>query len=362
MQLYERFKPDIVYMMDQNYTPRGEFFEFFINKNVKIITSNTAHIANHFILKKYSQSNKHEHPRGISNKNWSSVKTEDWNDIKWTELKNELEKCYSSGSWIPSGATASFSMTGSDFDLYSEFNLDPKKQTAIIFSHILWDATFFWGVDIFKNYEEWLVETIKSAVLNENVNWLIKIHPSNLVKAHKNIIQNKKFAELQAIKNSIGELPNHIKVIFPDTQISTYNLLSKVDYCVTVRGTPGLECAAFGVPVITAGTGRYDGRGFTLDSSNISEYKEKIKSITKLEKMTDKQISDARIFLYMTLFDKKFKLSFIDHKYITSDNTVIEKTKINLNKKKKLSEFEEIISISKWLLDDEEDFIIKKYL
>ena len=253
-------------------------------------------------------------------------------------------------------------MTGSDFDLYSEFNLDPKKQTAIIFSHILWDATFFWGVDIFKNYEEWLVETIKSAVLNENVNWLIKIHPSNLVKADKNIIQNKKFAELQAIKNSIGELPNHIKVIFPDTQISTYNLLSKVDYCVTVRGTPGLECAAFGVPVITAGTGRYDGRGFTLDSSNISEYKEKIKSITKLEKMTDKQISDARIFLYMTLFDIKFKLSFINHKYITSDNTVIEKTKINLKKKKKLSEFEEIISISKWLLDDEEDFIIKKYL
>ena len=27
-----------------------------------------------------------------------------------------------------------------------------------------------------------------------------------------------------------------------------------------------------------------------------------------------------------------------------------------------LSEYEEIISISKWLLDDEEDFIIKKYL
>ena len=361
-KLYEKFKPDLVYVMDQNYTPRGEFFEFFINKNVKIITSNTAHVANHFILKKYSKLNKYEHPRGISNKNWSLAKREDWSDKRWNELKNELEKCYSTGSWFPSASTASYSKIESNFDLSSELNLDPNKKTAIIFSHIIWDATFFWGVDLFKNYEEWLIETIKIAVLNENVNWLIKIHPSNLVKANKNILQNRQFSELQAIEKRIGELPKHIKIIFPDTQISTYNLLNKVDYCITVRGTPGLECAAFGVTAITAGTGRYDSRGFTTDSSNIFEYKEKIKNIMNLEKMTDKQVLDARMFLYMTLFDKNFKLSFVDHNYFTSDNKVIERTKINLNKKKALSKYEEIISISKWLQDDEEDFFIKKYL
>ena len=44
------------------------------------------------------------------------------------------------------------------------------------------------------------------------------------------------------------------------------------------------------------------------------------------------------------------------------NNKVTEITKIILDKNKKLEEYEEIKSISKWLLDDNEDFLISDYL
>ena len=40
-----------------------------------------------------------------------------------------------------------------------------------------------------------------------------------------------------------------------------------IDFALTVRGTVGCELACYGVPVITAGTGRYSHQGFTVDPS-----------------------------------------------------------------------------------------------
>ena len=41
--------------------------------------------------------------------------------------------------------------------------LDPERKTAAIFSHILYDATFFYGESLFADYEEWLVEAVRAA-------------------------------------------------------------------------------------------------------------------------------------------------------------------------------------------------------
>ena len=49
-----------------------------------------------------------------------------------------------------------------------------------------------------------------------------------------------------------------------------------MDYCLTVRGTVGLEAACRGIPVLTGGTGRYDRKGFTIDSATPQQYLERI--------------------------------------------------------------------------------------
>jgi hypothetical protein len=57
-----------------------------------------------------------------------------------------------------------------------------------------------------------------------------------------------------------------------NTGINTQSLFPVVDYVLTVNGTVGMEFPCYGIPAILAGTGRYDGLGFTVDPATKAEY------------------------------------------------------------------------------------------
>ena len=61
------------------------------------------------------------------------------------------------------------------------------------------------------------------------------------------------------IRERVGKLPPHVRVLAPDTKVSTLSLFRSIDAGITVRGSIGYELPCFGVPVVTAGTGRYSG-------------------------------------------------------------------------------------------------------
>ena len=73
---------------------------------------------------------------------------------------------------------------------------------------------------------------------------------------------------------------------------------------MTVRGTVGIEATCFGIPVITAGTGRYDGNGFTIDHKSKKDYISTIRNIDKIKKYSKQTTNKAILFAY-TLFCKK---------------------------------------------------------
>ena len=51
----------------------------------------------------------------------------------------------------------------------------------------------------------------------------------------------------EQVLTEFGELPSHISVIYPETDISTLSLFQIGHYCLTVRGTVGIEASAFRV-------------------------------------------------------------------------------------------------------------------
>jgi len=74
-------------------------------------------------------------------------------------------------------------------------------------------------------------------------------------------------------------LPDHVKIVRSDTDINTRSLFAVVDYVLTVNGTVGMEFPCYGVPAVLAGSGRYDGRGFTVDPSTKEEYFATLKTL-----------------------------------------------------------------------------------
>jgi hypothetical protein len=175
--------------------------------------------------------------------------------------------------------------------------LDPAKPTAVIFPHMFWDASFTWGRDLFENYEVWFKEVLAIASANKNLNWIVKVHPANTTKNVRDGYKGE-HSELVALREVCDPLPNHIFLLPPESEISTLSVYRVMDYCLTVRGTPGIEAPAFGKVALTAGTGRYDRHGFTRDSKSAQDYLERIKRLHEEPRMTASEIELARRFAF----------------------------------------------------------------
>ena len=199
-------------------------------------------------------------------------------------------------------------------ELQEQLDLDPQKKTAVIFSHLFWDATFFYGRDLFQDYEDWFVQTVKAAVSNSALNWIVKVHPSNIVKSRRDGFEGE-LSEMVAIRRDIGNLPDHIKLIEAESDINTYSLFSLMDYCLTVRGTIGIEASSFGIPVLTAGTGRYDHLGFTMDSESAAEYLQRLSRIQEIEPLSPDQRELAQRFAYGIFLMRPFIMQSASHEY-----------------------------------------------
>ena len=71
---------------------------------------------------------------------------------------------YLKNEWYPSAGT----VVGRDFanqDIIKKYlAFSKQKKLAVVFNHIFWDASFFYGSDLFLHYQEWFYETYKIAL------------------------------------------------------------------------------------------------------------------------------------------------------------------------------------------------------
>ncbi len=295
--LFDKVEPAITLFLEKGYTPYGEIFDVSVNRGVDTIQFMRSHRSDALALKRYHRGNRHLHPFSLSEETWKQVKEMPWTELCEQELMKELKGRYENGTWFNRKYLQVGKKIKSSAEVRSQLGLDPHKKTAVIFSHVLWDATFFYGESLFNDYEEWLVETVKVASENAAVNWIIKLHPDYVWKM-KQMGSSAKPRDLLALQAGIGELPPHIHIVEPDTDISTYSLFEVTDYCLTVRGTIGIEMPCFGIPVFTAGTGRYSGLGFTIDSQSREEYLSRIEHILDFPRLNPEQTLLAKKHAY----------------------------------------------------------------
>jgi hypothetical protein len=296
-QILNRVSPAKVFFIERGYSPWGQLFDLCMQQRIDVIQWLAAHRNNALLLKRYHAGNAHVHPSTLSVESWEIVRNLDWGESMTRAIQNELFANYQSGQWYAEVGTQFGKRMLDRAELQRRLNLKPDKKTAIIFPHLFWDATFFFGEDLFEDYRDWFVSTLRAAVLNPALNWVIKIHPANLVKNQRDGYKGES-SEINAIRDEIDVLPDHVKLIPADSDISTFSLFSLMDYCLTVRGTIGIEAAMFGIPTLTAGTGRYDHLGFTIDSNSREEYVARLARLQDIAPLTYDQKELAQRFAY----------------------------------------------------------------
>ncbi len=356
---FEARSPDAVLFLEKGYTPYGEIFDAAIAKNLDVIQYHHGHQSDRLVMRRYSAGNRFSHPFSLSQTSWARVKQMPWSRDQEEQFMLELKSGYENGSWFNRKFLLTDKQLKTPDECRAQLGLDPKKKTAVIFSHVLWDATFFFGNNLFVDYEQWLVETVRVAVKNTNVNWLIKLHPDYVWKV-KQLGPSAAARDAIAIQAGIGELPPHIKIVPPEIDISTYSFFSFTDYCITVRGTIGIEAPCFGIPVFTAGTGRYSGLGFTNDSSSREEYLEKMRTIHTFPALSETETGLARRHAHALFQCRTLPFTSCEIAPTKKSGSIAQDAILRVRTLDDIRKAPDLTTFTKWVLESkEEDYLGK---
>ncbi len=362
-RLMKLLEPLKALSMEKGFVGTCELFHAAIGNQIPFVQWIGCHEPNSIMFKKYSKENIREHPFSISNIKWNEIKEMSWSDNYADKVMQQFKRGYSEGQWFRYKNLTANQKELDREHLIKKLGLNPDLKTAIIYSHILNDANLFYGEDLFGGgFKEWLVETIRMAARNPNVNWVLKLHPANIGRKN-NFQKTGKYGELLALESAFGKIPDFLTVVYPDEATSPLSFFSITDFGITVRGTVGVELPCFGIPTLTAGTGRYSGKGFTVDSLSRDDYFHKLLNIHKIPRLSSEQIKLGQRYAYFVFRVRPARYGdmFADE-YIVSGNTRRRDLRFDDIPASNIFEHKQMRNITDFLCSPEEDFLDFDYV
>lgn len=293
-----KYKPDKIYMSHGIYADWGPACTVALANNIPVISYVCSYLNRHFFFGIIR--NHKETFTGIRNESWNNFRDNILNEKQKERLYSFLNRRYLHK--VTGDMKNLIKDYKGDREYFLEkYKLDRRKPVWGIMTHINWDAVSDYFPMLYDNFDEWLYDTVKTIIDVKDVQWLIKIHPSEK-------IDNPETGCQKFIENNFPDLPEHIKVVKYDDDINTEDFYSLLDGAVTVMGTGGLEFSLKGKPVILAGEAHYSGKGFTYDPADIENYRKLLKDASGLKPTHDKIREKAEMYAYIYFILKQIPL------------------------------------------------------
>lgn len=182
--------------------------------------------------------------------------------------------------------------------IITQLSLERNKTLVTAFTNILWDSAILDRDRAFTNMIDWLDTTIQHFISRDDAQLVIRIHPAEIRLA----MQETREQVAQVLSSRYPNLPAHIKIVPPESSLSSYILMRMSDVGLVYTSTVGLEMALDGKPVIVAGETHYAGKGFTYDVANRDEYLALLNDLTNLGALSATMVEQARRYAYLFFF------------------------------------------------------------
>ena len=186
----------------------------------------------------------------------------------------------------------------------TRLGLQPNKKLIVAFTNILWDSAILDRDRAFVSMMDWLDETIRYFASRTDSQLVIRIHPAEVRLA----MQESREQVTHVLRARYPNLPAHITIIPPESDLSSYTLMRLADIGLVYTSTAGLEMALDGKTVIVAGLTHYAGKGFTHDVDQRAEYLASLNNLADLAPLSAEAVEKARRYAYLFFF--RFMLPF----------------------------------------------------
>src|SRR6266852_2538060 len=180
-RLVKTVNADLGLVIEPNYALNGPLVDRLIADGTSVIQVTQPWRDDALTCFRLTEGTRRMHPSSISSQTFQTIQQRPWGEVEEAALDAVFTDRYS-GKWFLQTRNQPGARAADATAIRERLALDPGKKTATVFSHVLWDANLFFGEDLFQNYGEWFVETVRAAAANPHLNWLIKLHPANLWK------------------------------------------------------------------------------------------------------------------------------------------------------------------------------------
>jgi len=187
--------------------------------------------------------------------------------------------------------------------------LSPANRTVLVCTNVVGDSLALKRQLFTEGMADWLAKSVKALADKPDVNLIVRVHPGELLGAGH--------PSLEIVRETLLELPPHVRLVEPESPLNTYDLIDIADVGLVYTTTVGLEMAMRGLPVIVAGQTHYRGKGFTLDPATVEDYHSLLDRAVKNPdafRLTKDQMDRAWHYAYVFFFEypKHFPWHLID--------------------------------------------------
>jgi len=183
-------------------------------------------------------------------------------------------------------------------DIIRELQLDVDNPILGLFTNLQWDARIFYDGVVFDGHDRWLLETIKHMAMRPDIQLVVRVHPAEVKHGYGPVRERAD----EMIRQRFPTLPPHIKIIPPESDLSSYALADLISAAAVFGTKMGLEMATRGIPVIVGGEAWYRNKGFTLDPCCKEDYFALLDQAGKLPRLSPAQVEQAKRYAYHFYF------------------------------------------------------------
>jgi len=194
------------------------------------------------------------------------------------------------------GLSASTALRGLDF----------SKPTVLALTNVFWDAQLHYPTNAFRSQLEWLRLTIEWFIPRTSLQLIIRVHPAEITGTPA----SRQFAATEIAK-LFPQLPDHIRIVPPDSALSTYAIAERCDSAIIYATKTGVELSAMGIPVIVAGEAWVRNKGFTHDVQSVEHYVELLGRLPFGARLAPEMIALARRYAFHFFFRRMIPLDFV---------------------------------------------------
>jgi hypothetical protein len=295
-RLFERIKPDVVVILNGMLVTDRVLMELARRRGVPVVTYERGWIADTLLFARNEPANRADIEQlGIA-----------WRDGRLTGDQNRVLDEYLAERRTGGRCVVDYwpSVLDNRRRIVEDLSLDPTLPIVTLFSNLEYDTAVL-EMDIgFDCMFSWLTQVVEYASRSCQFQLIIRIHPAEarLPKVERADLL------LPRILAAFPELPPWIKVVPPESPISSYSLVSLSEMVLVYSSTIGLEAALSGKPVVVAAEVHYRGKGFTYDVTSPADLISILSDPASCPPVSELQIDLARRYSYSFFF--RFMMPF----------------------------------------------------